>query len=828
VPASHAFSDVSQSNGTINLSDQTLLTPDEITNYYLYGANATPRNLIDANLIRDPLASGTFGASIPVLDMKTFMTMEAGRFIRGRHFSLVNDFFTVEEARFTSKPDFIFGKAYSPTEIASFIGIDTSDPKFDDASIQQIDFADSNDDYINRVYIFNNSGFTVAPNSQFIVLQNGERRIDTFTIRPFDDNFDFVSTYPAQIANYQLEDAVDPSTIGQIVDMPIRENSPLEESLYDYNSNGYYDGEDYFHEILLITDWHNQGLSKLLSAKSEIENLVTNMWNKGTIRFLDERERPIIYGTNGTDNLDNDSFGEPNGLNVPELNDYVQNGVVLIGGAGDDKLDGNSNMDRLIGGKGNDTLDGGDSEDVADFSGLCSEYDFDFDASAFTSGTWTIIHARGSQVDGTDTLRNVEKVQFADILVALSTGEESSAFCTGQDITLVIDITGSMADDIAAVKSEARNIINTIFNKENKLVNSRIAIVGYRDPGEVFTILTFTEDADPEVRKTAAINAINSISVGGGGDKPEGVYSGLLHALNGGIGKWRAEAAVRRIILFGDAPPKDNELAGTVNKLASDVSVDVGPIPTASSVTAGPVPVEIFTIVIGSDAEAAAAFQRIAKENSGQFFTADTAADLTNAILNAVTTPPVAQPDLVVQNIIATEDNIQIIIKNQGAGSVPLEHDFWVDVYINPNTPPTSVNNVWDFMGEQGLVWGVVAPGVPMQPGATITLSIGDRYYWPSLSNFSGSIPLGTPIYAQVDSANSESTYGGVLESHESAGGVYNNIAGPVLSKAVESSKLNAKLYLPLITSSSASAAANSEAASAESVKLEETLPVRP
>lgn len=193
--------------------------------------------------------------------------------------------------------------------------------------------------------------------------------------------------------------------------------------------------------------------------------------------------------------------------------------------------------------------------------------------------------------------------------------------------------------------------------------------------------------------------------------------------------------------------------------------------------------------------------------------------------------PPNVAPDLIVQDIVATENNIQVVIKNQGNVPVPPEHDFWVDVYINPDTLPTAVNDVWEFMGNEGLVWGVVAPAVPMQPGDTVTLSIGDGYYWPSLSNFSGSIPPGTPIYAQIDSANSESTYGGVLEDHEVTGGMYNNIFGPVLSQLPTSGagSPDATIYLPLIISSNAMATtASTMSASAEPVSAEETLPVRP
>jgi hypothetical protein len=163
----------------------------------------------------------------------------------------------------------------------------------------------------------------------------------------------------------------------------------------------------------------------------------------------------------------------------------------------------------------------------------------------------------------------------------------------------------------------------------------------------------------------------------------------------------------------------------------------------------------------------------------------DSAGSSANAsvTIQVVRDAPLNLPDLVVQEIVVTENSVQVTIANVGDAAVPSGHDFWVDVYIDPHTPPTQVNEIWNFQGDQGLVWGVVAPAVPMQPGDTLTLSIGDGFYWPSLSAFSGSIPPGTPVYAQVDSANEDTTYGNVLEGHEQTGRVYNNIFGPVVRR---------------------------------------------
>ena len=72
--------------------------------------------------------------------------------------------------------------------------------------------------------------------------------------------------------------------------------------------------------------------------------------------------------------------------------------------------------------------------------------------------------------------------------------------------------------------------------------------------------------------------------------------------------------------------------------------------------------------------------------------------------------------------------------------------------------------------------------GAALDVGETITLRVGDAYYWEEYSNFSGQFDEEIPVYVQVDSANVDAAYGAVLESHEILGGAYNNIAGPAFS----------------------------------------------
>ncbi|MBN1889707.1 MAG: hypothetical protein JW850_17050, partial [Thermoflexales bacterium] len=145
-------------------------------------------------------------------------------------------------------------------------------------------------------------------------------------------------------------------------------------------------------------------------------------------------------------------------------------------------------------------------------------------------------------------------------------------------------------------------------------------------------------------------------------------------------------------------------------------------------------------------------------------------------------------PDLVVSSVTVSGNSVQVVIENHGNMAVPVNstNEFWVDLYVNPNPLPSGVNQTWnDGRSTQGIAWGVTQDALPaLGPGGVLTLTLGDKYYSPDLSNYSSLAPA-TPIYVQVDSFNTDTAYGAVLESHEITGSAYNNIIGPVLSPSV-------------------------------------------
>lgn len=86
-----------------------------------------------------------------------------------------------------------------------------------------------------------------------------------------------------------------------------------------------------------------------------------------------------------------------------------------VGGSGNDSLTGNAANNKLTGGAGNDTLDGVSGTDTAIYSGLSDAYQVTQNAD----GSWQVVDLRIGSPDGTDTLKNIEYLQFANTTLAI-------------------------------------------------------------------------------------------------------------------------------------------------------------------------------------------------------------------------------------------------------------------------------------------------------------------------------------------------------------------------------------------------------------------------
>ncbi len=115
-----------------------------------------------------------------------------------------------------------------------------------------------------------------------------------------------------------------------------------------------------------------------------------------------------ITGPNGTDTLYNIEYLEFINLEYIELDSSIAEtfpGQNVFGTVEADQLKGGTHDDSLYGDAGNDTLDGGKGYDTAIFKGRPSDYSW----SPQADGSYTI-----TGPDGTDTLYNIEQLEFAD------------------------------------------------------------------------------------------------------------------------------------------------------------------------------------------------------------------------------------------------------------------------------------------------------------------------------------------------------------------------------------------------------------------------------
>lgn len=114
------------------------------------------------------------------------------------------------------------------------------------------------------------------------------------------------------------------------------------------------------------------------------------------------------------------------------------------------------------------------------------------------------------------------------------------------DIAFILDTTGSMAEEIAAVKATIQKVASSL-NGAN--IRVRIGMVEYKDRTDPFVtkVYPMTRDLGSFSKQVATVGA------SGGGDTPEDAVAGL-HA---GLTKldWGGQALIKLAFLIGDAPP---------------------------------------------------------------------------------------------------------------------------------------------------------------------------------------------------------------------------------------------------------------------------------
>lgn len=196
-------------------------------------------------------------------------------------------------------------------------------------------------------------------------------------------------------------------------------------------------------------------------------------------------------------------------------------------------------------------------------------------AGTLTAGTW-------------DDNRNFER--FVDYL---STGASPLPFSAAEheaaharyggeldahrrlEIALVIDTTGSMADEIAYLQTELDAIAARV-NAAYPSAETRWALVVYRDEGDEYVTRVFDFRDVDSLRSDLRAQGAN-----GGGDYPEASHAALSDMTNL---SWREGADVARLAFWvADAPHHDDKAGELTEAVRTAGQLDVHIYPVASS-----------------------------------------------------------------------------------------------------------------------------------------------------------------------------------------------------------------------------------------------------
>ena len=186
----------------------------------------------------------------------------------------------------------------------------------------------------------------------------------------------------------------------------------------------------------------------------------------------------------------------------------------LVGGAGSDLLYGDTGNDRLVDSIGDDTLSGGAGDDtyvvagttgsilIEDSSGIDT-----LDASAATGGVTIDLTPGGtSNINGR--------------MVTLSSG---GTVDVPLDVLFLQDASGSFGDDVAKVKTLVPQVLSTLSSVQ---ADNRFGLASFIDKGEY----VYRTDLAMTSNQTSLVNALNTLTIGSGGDSPESQIEALMQA----------------------------------------------------------------------------------------------------------------------------------------------------------------------------------------------------------------------------------------------------------------------------------------------------------
>jgi Ca2+-binding RTX toxin-like protein len=362
----------------------------DVVNKFLYNQDHTPSNLntddftvpstnrfisVDTAAYFDPMTGpGRFALASKSALVEAFFSGSASNMFN--EISIVNS--TLPNAVSWLQADGSY--RLTKEELAGVLGLDAYGIHVANRSV-----ADGYDDYAERTFIWGGTRAQLSSDVRFVIDPWGGRQIENMAIMNWgNDDFDFIgSDLITNLGNAALEHAIDPSSIGERVELRFT----------DYDPEGFtYTITDYQADLAKESSWAEKSLDDLYAAMQAVTN---DLWTAGVTKFIYD-ERPVMYGTSDDDALilTNTTAGHniqhPYHISGPwamelHLDEYVENGIiyragdgsdlvlgteyddVIYGDADDDVLRGEVGIDVLIGGSGIDQLFGGAGDDFIFF-----------------------------------------------------------------------------------------------------------------------------------------------------------------------------------------------------------------------------------------------------------------------------------------------------------------------------------------------------------------------------------------------------------------------------------------------------------------------------
>lgn len=181
-----------------------------------------------------------------------------------------------------------------------------------------------------------------------------------------------------------------------------------------------------------------------------------------------------------------------------------------------------------------------------------------------------------SVTNGTETVSCDFTEQERDLSVELSTGVNKLNVI---EIMLVVDVTGSMSDELEFLKTELQDVISRISSNDSDTV-IKLAMLFYRDINDdvPFTYYDFA-DVTTLDGLNAQQAALDTQRASGGGDYPEAVDRALDMAVNK---QWSTGATTKIIFHVLDAPahdePQNKQLFADSVEKAAELGIRICPI----------------------------------------------------------------------------------------------------------------------------------------------------------------------------------------------------------------------------------------------------------